>query len=78
MSQLALAHERKLIEKGCSLRFVVHNTPNADILKTQQKDEESEKDKYVPTIKLQMEKRGVLNNKYVDLDLDTRNVFTNW
>ena len=68
MSQLALAHERQLIHKGCSLNLSVAHPSDTQVLT---KGENSNKgEPQVPTIKLQMVKQGKNNNKYVDLNLD--------
>ena len=63
VSQLALAHERDLIQKGCSLHLSVNN-PQNELTKL---DQSKENEKTVPTIKLQMLDKG---KKYVDINLD--------
>ena len=63
VSQLALAHERDFIHKGCSLLLTVNN-PQSELTKT---DKSKENEKTVPTIKLQILDKG---KRYVDIKLD--------
>ena len=72
VSQLALAHERNLIQSGCSLHLTVDN-PQSELTKSQPSSAPSGggKDKpVVPMIKLQIKSKG---RKYVDVDLDKVN-----
>ena len=63
VSQLALAHERNFIHKGCSLHLSVNN-PQSELTKL---DKNKDNEMTVPTIKLQMLGKG---KKYVDINLD--------
>ena len=58
-----MAHERQLIEKGCTVKIC---TPTDTM-----KDEESDSlNKHkVPTIKLQVLKKGTFRDQFVDIDL---------
>ena len=64
ISQLALAHERQLIQKGCSLHLVVtpQNAQNAVDEMTSSSDTDAR------AIKVQLTKPGLLKQKYVNLD----------
>ena len=71
VSQLALAHERQLIQPGCALRLSVsHPKDNTSLTKdAQQTDNHSTSSP--PMIKLQMVKKGKLKKEeYVDIDLE--------
>ena len=63
MSQLALAHERQLIGKGCSLRLTVDQTPKHPATP-------SGSTPSTPSIKLQMVEKGQHKDKLVDIVLD--------
>ncbi|WAR00347.1 CLPB-like protein [Mya arenaria] len=81
VSQLAMAHERQLIEKGSVVRLTVPDTPVtiATSADGDGKDEVSEEGKEMVTpIKLQLVKKGRLRDKYyVDIDLSkSDNPFT--
>ena len=65
VNQLALAHERQLIHKGCSLRLTVSAEPEKLTKDPQSRSSEAK----VPTIKLQMVQEGS-KDKYVDIDLN--------
>lgn len=70
VSQLALAHERQLIHKGCSLRLTVDN-PDTELTKNS-----ATAKKQMPTLKLQMIKKGrAVKEEFVDLDLRNSNAF---
>ena len=73
VSQLALAHERQLITKGCTLRLTV-SAPPANLTRDARDTRPADA---VPTIKLQKVKTGT-KDKYVDLDLDKSNDFISW
>ena len=65
ISQLALAHERQLIQKGCSLHLVVtpQSAQNAvDEMTSSSSDTDAR------AIKVQLTKPGLLKQKYVNLD----------
>lgn len=63
VSQLALAHERNLINKGCALKLTVGN-PKDELTRGADKNSQQP-----ATIKIQMIKEGT-KDKYVDIDLD--------
>ena len=68
MSQLALAHERNLIHRGCSLRLCVMNPSNSELTKAKSPNTPN---KNVPSgIKLQMVRKGSKKDEYVDIDFD--------
>ena len=76
VSQLALAHERQLIHKGCSLNLSVAHPSDTHVL-TKGENPSSKGEPQIPTIKLQMVNQGTKTNKYVDLNLDdVKNSFT--
>ena len=65
VSQLALAHERQLIQKGCALHLSVDHAAE-ELTKNSRSHTASEKEKFVPLIKLQMLHKG----KKQDINLD--------
>lgn len=67
VSQLALAHERELIKKGCSIRLCVTNVD--DLLKTEGGKEKASTEK---TVKIQILDKGK-SNKYIDLKFGNEN-----
>lgn len=60
VTQLAMAHERQLIEKGCVIRLSATNAE--DLTKTDKSNVDP------PTIKLQLLQKGK-GDKYVDINL---------
>lgn len=60
MTQLAMAHERQLIQKGCVIRLSATNAE--DLTKTDKCTVDP------PTIKLQLLQKGK-GDKYIDIDL---------
>ena len=68
VSQLALAQERQLIHNGCSLRLTVSDPKDMDELTN---DSNTDHSGTVPTIKLQMEKKGRVKSEFVDVDLES-------
>ena len=78
MSQLALAHERQLIQKGCSLHLTVTHPRDSTTL-TKQTQPTDNSNTTPPTIKLQMIKKGLSKEEYVDIDFDKiNNSFASW
>ncbi|OWF44229.1 caseinolytic peptidase B protein homolog [Mizuhopecten yessoensis] len=74
VSQLAMAHERQLINKGCVINISAVNAP--DMTKSGSTVPSSDGSKEVATIKLQLLKQG-RKNEYVDINLqDSSNPFT--
>lgn len=67
VSQLALAHERQLIEKGCSLHLTVLHAKD-DLTKKQKETDEGKEENVVPVIKLQMKKSGSKHQETLELD----------
>lgn len=63
ITQLAMAHERQLIDKGCKIKLSV---PNADDL-TKSGDDTSSNESKERTIRLQLLKQG--EKRYKDIDL---------
>jgi hypothetical protein len=57
-----MAHERQLIQKGCVIKLVASHVP--DLTKS---SEDTEKDKTIPTITLQLLKKGK-KEEYVDIN----------
>ena len=57
-----MAHERQLIQKGCVIKLVASHVP--DLTKS---SEDTEKDKIIPTITLQLLKKGK-KEEYVDIN----------
>lgn len=77
VSQLALAHERLLINKGCGIKLTVANAKDETELTKSNTKGNTEHSGKVPVIKLQRVKKGVLKNEYVDINLDnSSNSFT--
>jgi len=58
-----MAHERQLIQKGCVIKLVASHVP--DLTKS---SEDTEKEKNIPTITLQLLKKGK-KEEYVDINL---------
>lgn len=80
VSQLAMAHERQLIEKGSIVNLVVPDNWVAKATtaggKSAEDEEQSRKEMLTP-IKLQLVKKGRFSNQFVDLDLSkSDNPFT--
>ncbi len=73
VSQLALAHERQLIQKGCSVRITTGNRKdNGEVTKSADATLPGETKKgEVPVIRLQVIQKGKLKDKVVDLDLES-------
>ena len=72
MSQLALAHERQLIQKGCSLHVAVHNAKEDLAKAPTDKGAAAHKDgDKVPIIKLHMRRAGAKQKETLDLDLES-------
>ena len=73
MSQLALAQERQLIQRGCSVRFTVAQQPVAKTIGSDDKSDDSDDDNrdMVAPIKMQLLKKGTFKDQYVDIDLST-------
>ena len=71
ISQLALAHERQLIHKGCSLRLVVDDAQavaGQDGAEEMTSSSDGEQDSGARTIRVQLVKPGGLKKSYVNLD----------
>lgn len=66
VSQLALAHERELIKRGCCIRLCVTNVSDL------KKDSDDTNKDSEPTIKLQILEKGK-KNEFVDLAWDSSN-----
>ena len=66
VSQLALAHERELIKRGCCIRLCVTNVSDL------RKDSDDGNKDLEPTIKLQILEKGK-KNEFVDLAWDSSN-----
>ncbi|XP_052078272.1 caseinolytic peptidase B protein homolog [Mytilus californianus] len=62
VTQLAMAHERGLIQKGCVIKLAASHSH--DLIKS---TEQSDKDKNVPTISLQLQKKGK-KEEYIDIN----------
>ncbi|XP_063413641.1 mitochondrial disaggregase-like [Mytilus trossulus] len=62
VTQLAMAHERGLIQKGCVIKLAASHAN--DLIKS---TEQSDKDKNVPTISLQLQKKGK-KEEYIDIN----------
>lgn len=71
VTQLAMAHERQLIDKGCKIKLTVRN---ADDL-TKSHDDTSSNEPKERTIRLQLLKKGERRYKDIDLKSD-ENPFT--
>lgn len=67
VTQLAMAHERQLIQKGCVIKLVAAHAP--DLTKSNENDSG---EKTVPTLKLQLLKKGK-KEEYVDINLKNEN-----
>lgn len=78
VSQLAMAHERQLIEKGSTVKLVCDVTKV--ISKSSSDDTEDDlgrKKETTAPIKLQLVKKGILRDQYIDIDLSKKdNPFT--
>ncbi|XP_064636467.1 mitochondrial disaggregase-like isoform X2 [Lineus longissimus] len=74
VTQLATAHERQLINKGCGLRIAVEN-PNDEIAPS--KEKQLHKNNQPPSLKLQIVKKGEAGrDEYEDLPLNNAsNIF---
>ena len=59
-----MAHERQLIEKGCTIKICA---PESPVVKTDRG--EAEDVPRVPLIKLQVLKKGTFKDQFVDIDL---------
>lgn len=57
-----MAHERGLIQKGCVIKLAASHAN--DLIKS---TEQSDKDKNVPTISLQLQKKGK-KEEYIDIN----------
>ena len=64
VSQLAMAHERQLIEKGCTIKICAPESPV--VVKDDSRD--TEDTPRVPLIKLQVLKKGTFKDQFVDID----------
>ena len=67
VTQLATAHERQLIHKGCTLKFTVDN-PNDELAEPQESGLPNPRTPGA-AIKLQIIKKGKLKDEYVDVNL---------
>lgn len=79
VSQLAMAHERQLIEPGSRVKLAVAEKTAVKKSSGGEKsdEEEEEKKESVSHIKLQLLKKGVLRDSFVDIDLTQKdNPFT--
>ena len=65
VSQLAMAHERQLIGKGCTVKISAPNS--SSVVKEEESD--SEDKPIIPKIKLQVLKKGTFKDQFVDIDL---------
>ncbi|KAL3879798.1 hypothetical protein ACJMK2_032081 [Sinanodonta woodiana] len=64
VSQLAMAHERQLIGKGCTVKLTVAHGEDMT------KSNKEEISKRLPAIKLQLLRKGTVKNEYIDINLD--------
>ena len=60
-----MAHERQLIEKGCTIKICV---PNSSIVVTDDSGDSEDRPR-VSLIKLQVLKKGTFKDQFVDIDL---------
>jgi hypothetical protein len=69
VSQLALAHERHLLARGCTIRLSVQNAKDHQNLTKSHTDNISTDDR-IPVIKLQIVKKHKNKEEFIDLNLD--------
>ena len=76
VSQLALAHERLLVYKGCTIRISVQNSKEHQNLTKSDSGHDEDK---LPVIKLQIVKKVKNKEEVIDLNLDSvSKAFFDW
>lgn len=77
MSQLAMAHERQLIEKGCIVRLTSDETKSVSKAENDEEEDNGQRKETIAPIKLQLVKKGRVRDQYIDIDLSKKdNPFT--
>lgn len=77
VSQLAMAHERQLIEKGSTVRLTCDEMKSVSKAENDEVEDNGLTKETIAPIKLQLVKKGRLRDQYIDIDLSKKdNPFT--